>query len=110
MDWTQAEVFIRRCIVCGVDLKTAWSSQRIVKSVGASVIRVQIGAAKCVAIPVSMLQVINAHLDGGGVFDRTYFSQKYPVEAKNRGCMIHVIGQIFVKAGLARQNRRSYVI
>jgi predicted Rdx family selenoprotein len=110
MDWAQAEVLIRRCIVCGVDLKTAWSSQRIVKSVGTSVIRVQIGATNRVVIPMSMLQVINAHLDGGGVFDRTYFSQKYPVEAKNRGCMIHVIGQIFVKAGLARQSGTGYVI
>jgi hypothetical protein len=43
------------------------------------------------------------------VYDGDYFREHFPLQAVDHPCHVHVVGQIFVKAGLAKQINLQYI-
>ena len=120
MSWSQAKSRIVKNIRVGTDLNNANSSNRVVLSLRNDIssnrygytnengFQVQIGSASSIPIPFSILKICYGALSRQNGFAGAYFRQHFPKQAADHPCHVHVIGQIFVKAGLARQHVNSY--
>ena len=124
MDWNEAQDRIRTKIQVGTDVNIAKSKDRVVKSVD-SVINskrcgyhnergfvVPIGKTS-ISIPWSMLEECFCQLSGSG-FSKASFEKAFPCLCNRHGklhkpCYIHVIGQMFVKADVARETKNLSV-
>jgi len=119
MDWNEAKAKIEKTIVVGTDLNTSDSTYRKVLKTnhiceskrynynGEKGFRVQIGKNKnndAVCIPWSMLERCFLELKKRGVFNIKVFREYYPDQCKDHPCHVHVVGMIFVKAGIATLN------
>lgn len=77
--------------------------------------KVQIGSQSYIEIPISMLQtVIEDAVNANRIYNKNVFCNHYPTRAEQKTghpCHIHVIGKIFVLAGVTKQlNSRNYLI
>ena len=121
MNWPKAMKQIKATIRVGTDLNTDRSSYRFVVAVGrlgASAryryrgdkgFVVQIGTNSVISIPWRMLQLCFAALECGRGYDGTFFRSYFPLQASDHGCHVHVVGQILMRGGLARQEGDRYV-
>jgi len=114
MDWNEAQGKIQTNIKVNTDLNSAHSTYRFVKSVD-SVINskrygyhdgrgfvVSIGTSNDIKIPWSMLRECFIQLSSSSGYDSVFFNERFPLQAQDHPCHVHVIGQMFVKAGVAR--------
>lgn len=103
----------------GTDLNTKNSSYRVVlenppyicKKYGYNSIgfKVQIGENQYIDIPLKMLNTIYDYsIKMGGIYNSKVFRNLFPKQASGHGCHIHVVGQLFVKAGVAVQKDGDY--
>lgn len=108
MDWTQAKALILASIGLGTDINTAkceWScgsTYRIVKVVDDCGIKVPIGRANEITISWSMLENCYQEMCKATGYNGTVFKSLYPKEHSTHSCHVHVVGQIFSRAGLAK--------
>jgi len=108
MDWSEAKTRIRESVRPGTDINTckcAWtrgSNYRIVKACDDQAIRVPIGKTNVAKISWSMLERCFKELNGPNGYGTKEFKTLYPKESP---CHVHVVGQIFAQAGLARVDR-----
>lgn len=76
--------------------------------------KVKIGKNSYIEIPWSMLENMfedSKNETNGNIYRNPVFVNRYPDQAHNHGCHIHVIGKMFVYAGVARQiSIRNYLI
>lgn len=120
MDWNQARDKIGTHVKVGTDLNTPASNYRFVKSVD-SIFNsehygyhnergfvVPIGRSNNIKIPWRMLEKCFLQLNSPAGYDGTFFRQHFPLQAQDHGCHVHVVGQIFVAAGIARLEGRKY--
>jgi hypothetical protein len=67
--------------------------------------KIQIGKSSTIDIPISM--IINIYKYSFNKNRRIYnsfvFKELYPKQSSNHGCYVHSIGQILVKAGIAKE-------
>lgn len=120
MDWNEAEGKIQTNIQVGTDLNSSNSTYRFVKSVDSVIcskrysydnergFAVSIGSSRDIKIPWSTVRECFFQLSSSSGYDTASFKKRFPLQAKDHPCYIHTIGQIFVKAGLARTNGRRY--
>jgi len=71
---------------------------------------VRIGESTDLEIPWSMLESCFDALEGPGGYDGTSFRERYPTQAEHHLCHVHVIGMMFVKAGIARAEGARYIL
>lgn len=114
MDWHQAQARIREKIKIGTDVNTPKSSYRFVTAVDSPInssrygyyneygFIIPIGQSNTVKIPWSMLKECFAALNSLNGYDGTFFKMRFPLQAKDHPCHVHVVGQLFVKAGIAQ--------
>ena len=114
MNWDQANRLIRAKIRTGTDLNTPASTYRFVKSVASTFdsdrygyhnergFTVAIGRSNCIRIPWSMLKECFAQVISPDGYDGTFFRERFPLQARDHPCHVHVVGQILVAAGIAR--------
>jgi hypothetical protein len=121
MEWWEAQELIEEKIKIGTDLNTDKSTYRVVNSIGN--IRdsqrygygsekgfiVQIGKSKRISIPWKMLAKCFLPLSSDKEYDGDYFRRYFPLQATDHPCHVHVVGQLFVKAGIARQKNATYI-
>lgn len=63
---------------------------------------VQIGKASKIKISISMLKACYEEaVKNNQIYNRAVFQKFYAVQLKDHGCHVHVIGQIFLLAGVA---------
>lgn len=75
--------------------------------------KVKIGFDTYIEIPWSMLENVftRAINLNNSIYNRAVIRDLYLQQINNHGCHVHVVGQIFVKAGIAvRINARNYKI
>lgn len=120
MTWAQAKSRIARRIRVGTDLNNLNSSHRIVLSVRNDIsssrygynnedgFQVQIGSDSSICIPLSMLRTCYGALGSQNGYGGAFFRQHYATQAGDHPCHVHVVGQIFVTAGLAMRQGNSY--
>lgn len=120
MDWPSAQAKIRETIRLNTDLNTTRSTYRRVWSTSATIestrygyksesgLVVSIGKANKVGIPWSMLKECFAQLHNPQGYDGKYFREHYPLQAQDHPCHVHVVGQIFVAAGIAYLDGNKY--
>ena len=120
MDWNQAQSKIRTHVKVGSDVNTPASTYRFVGSVDSIInserygyhnergFTVSIGRSKKVKIPWSMLKECFFQLDSPNGYDGTFFRERFPLQVKNHPCHVHVVGQIFVAAGIAQTDGKRY--
>ena len=115
MDWEEAESRIRAGVTVGVDLNTVRSTCRRVLAADVPIdsraygyhnehgFIVSIGRSSSakIRIPWSMLKECFGALAAADGYSGAFFRTKYPKQACIHGCHVHVVGQIFVKAGIA---------
>lgn len=122
MDWNKARNQIRANITVGSDLNTQESSYRSVLEVDALIdsaryayqgergFIISIGDSTNVKIPWSMLKECYPQLSVSHGYMGAFFRKRFPLQAKDHPCHVHVVGQIFMVAGLAtRKDKRTYV-
>jgi hypothetical protein len=122
MNWEKAEILIRSKIFNNVHLDSKSEYKYIEagpnyyckqydynNSLG---FKVQIGANNYIEVPFSMLKTLYfSTITNNGIYDRNVIVDLYPMQVKNHGCHVHVIGKIFVLAGIMKQdNSRHYSI
>lgn len=120
MSWAQAKQRILRRIRQGTDLNSVNTRYRVVLAVRHDISSarygyqneagfvVQIGRNSSITIPLSMLRTCYGALSGPPGYDGDFFRQHFPLQAQDHPCRVHVVGQIFVTAGLARRNGNRY--
>ena len=114
MDWNEAQDKVQTNIKVSTDLNSANSTYRFVKSVD-SVINskrygydgergfvVAIGKSNDIKIPWRMLRECFIQLSSSSGYDSVFLNEHFPLQAHDHPCHVHVIGQMFVKAGVAR--------
>jgi len=120
MEWLDAKKIIQAKIKTGLDVNTASSTFRSIKAVDAPIesgsygyqnqrgFVVQIGKDSSITIPWVVLQVCYQMLQSAEGYSGKSFRKDFARQAKNHPCHVHVIGQIFVKAGLAEEKSDVY--
>jgi len=120
MDWDQAKDIIRKKVIVGTDLNTRKSSYRFVISVDSAIssdrygysneigYRVRIGKSQVIPVPWGMLEKCFRALYSESGYNSRFFCENFPTQADDHPCYVHVVGQIFVRAGLAREEGNSY--
>jgi hypothetical protein len=122
MNWVQAQRRIRAHVKVGIDLNTPASKYRFVQAVD-SIINserynyqsergfiVSIGREAKIKIPWGMLEECFMQLKSPEGFDGSFFRKRFPLQAQDHSCHVHVVGRIFAVAGLARVEGRHYYI
>lgn len=120
MEWQFVEEALMK-IEKGTDLNTLNSTYRVVldnppylcKKYGYNSVgfKVRIGKNQNLDIPLNMLKTIYDHsIKIGGVYDSKVFWHLFSRQASDHGCHVHVVGQLFVKAGIAKLANGEYVL
>lgn len=111
MEWHLVQEALMK-IEKGTDLNTKKSTCRVVldkppyicKNYGYNSIgfKIRIGNNKHIDIPLKMLNTIYDYsIKSGGVYDSTVLRSLFPKQASGHPCHVHVVGQLFVKSGIA---------
>ncbi len=120
MTWIRAQQRILEKISQGTDLNSPNTTYRIVLEVRDDIssgrygyknetgFKVQIGKKNSINIPLDMLQRCYGALSSPKNYDGKFFRINYPLQAKDHPCHVHTVGRIFVLAGLAKRNKKSY--
>ena len=120
MDWSVAKARISRRITLRFDLNTPESTWREVLEIGPlrdqktygyhgeSGFVVRVGAVNSISIPWKMLETCFHALDTSEGYDVKFFKSVYRLQEKHQNCHVHVVGEIFVRAGLARRVGLKY--
>lgn len=120
MDWQEARRRIEAQVRVGMDLNTEASTYRFVEKVEAPInsdrygydnetgLVVPIGESNRIRIPWSMLEVCFHQLSTPDGYDSSFFREQFPLQHKDHGCHIHVVGRVFVVAGIAEIEGRRY--
>jgi hypothetical protein len=121
MDWDQAQSKIRAHVRVGTDLNTPNSTYRFVESVDSLInserygyhnergFTVPIGRFSKIKIPWSMLKECFFQVNSPRGYDGAFFRERFPLQAQDHPCHIHVVGQIFVTAGIAQTDGKKYL-
>jgi hypothetical protein len=122
MDWNYAQIKINTNVKIGTDINTASSTYRKIVSVNAIAnsarygyrneigFTVSIGQSVKINIPWSMLKECFSQLNSVDGYNGAFFRKRFPIQAKDHPCHVHVVGQIFVAAGFADIEDGSYRI
>jgi len=108
VNWIEAKKLIRDRVKPGTDLNTPKSSYRFVQDISDQGIAVLIGKTSIITISWDMLANCYQEMCRPTGYNRAVFKSLYPKKCRNRPCHVHVVGQIFVRAGLARVDGRTY--
>jgi hypothetical protein len=125
MTWTQAKLLIESKLTENISFDPTSESRSIIESPSSYSCRtynyypekgfkVKIGYYSYIDIPWSMLENMfedSKKEKNRNIYRHSVFVNRYPNQAKNHGCHIHVVGKMFVYAGVARQvSARNYMI
>ncbi len=120
MDWKEAQRRIEIHVKVGTDLNTPASTYRFVEAVESPInsarygyenetgFVVPIGQSNKIKIPWSMLEKCFYQLDSPHGYDSGFFRERFSLQYKDHPCHVHVVGQIFVVAGIARVEGNKY--
>jgi len=120
MDWEQVQRRIEAHVKVGTDLNTPASTYRFVEVVELPInstrygydnetgFVVPIGQSNKIKIPWRMLEECFYQLDSPHGYDSDFFKERFPLQHKDHPCHVHVVGQIFVVAGVARVEGNRY--
>lgn len=120
MDWGKAKVQILQQISVGTDLNTSDSSHRVVLDIRENIsskrygyknepgFKVRIGSSSSIPIPFSVLKQCYSALGKSTGYNGDFFRNHFPKQASDHPCHVHVVGQIFVAAGLANEYDYEY--
>jgi hypothetical protein len=109
MEWDLARIAIRG-VEAGTDLNTSKSNCRSFVGNTERGVKVQIGKSIQIEIGDEVLKPCFNALSTPHGYNTWFFQEKFPNLYKTHGCHVHAIGQLFVKAGLARQNEERYFL
>ena len=112
MDWQTARNLIAQRIEVETDLNTTDSTYRkVLEYSEADGVTVQIGekTSNKITILWAMLESCFYQLNTTEGYSGKYFRRQYKKQAKTHGCHVHVVGRIFVVAGLAVADESRYV-
>lgn len=125
MNWETANSQILSNLSIGLGINTRNSSHRVILQIPpyqcntfnygkVEGFKVKIGSSEnsTIEIPMSMLKSIyEASINNNGVFDNGVFVKLFAKQQIQHPCHVHVVGQIFVKAKLAKfDGSRKYTL
>lgn len=120
MEWSDAKQIIQLKIKEGTNVNSESSTFRFVKSVDSLIesksygyrnqtgFVIQIGTNNKINIPWCVLQECFQMLQCADGYSGISFRKRFPLQATHHPCHVHVIGQVFVKAGLAEERAGVY--
>ena len=118
MDWRQAKSRISAAVGLGTRLGRPNSSPRDVVGVerpcmrygyggeAGFIVRIGVKNGDTIDVPWSMLRTCYGEMASGS-YSGEVFRRHYPKQASTHGCHIHVVGMMFVVAGLAVSDGRT---
>lgn len=120
MNWEEAKNLISTKIIKHTDINTDISTFRIIEKTnhkcnsydynGELGFKVPIGTKTFINIPWTMLQNCFNALSTIDGFGTNYFQLRYSNQYKDHDCHVHVVGMIFVVAGIATLKGRQYFL
>ena len=122
MNWNEASLLIQNSIHLGDDVNTPKSTFRFVQEIppyqckkysyqNEVGYKVKIGGTTVVEIPMGMLETLfNLSVENNRTYNSKIFKKSFPVQAKDHGCHVHVVGRIFELSGVARKSGSDYEI
>lgn len=109
MNWNKAKQRIESNITTNSRLPTMRGTFRPVEAVdGQRGPLVRIGESSRIRIPWTMLEKCFGALMSADGYDTKFFQEHFLKEYLDHDCHVHVVGQIFVEAGLAKMEGTSY--
>jgi len=120
MNWKEAQRLIKVHVKIGSDLNTQRSNYRFVEGVESPISSarygydnetgfvVSIGQSNKIKIPWSMLEECFHQLGSPNGYGNDLFRERFPLQHKDHPCHVHVVGQIFVVAGIAKVEDNRY--
>jgi hypothetical protein len=122
MDWEEAKEQIKARIIKGQDINTERSSLRKILETGiictkydyagdeGFLVKISNYPVNDIQIPWSMLERCFPALKTTEGYGGRFFRRTYPKQAEDHPCHVHVVGQIFKNAGLAREQAGQYFL
>jgi hypothetical protein len=113
MDWNYAQNKIKANLKVGTDLNTENSTYRKVVAMNEMIeserygyhneegFLVSIGKTVKIKIPWNMLKECFSQLISMDGYSGVSFRKRFPIQANDHPCHVHVVGQIFVASSLA---------
>jgi hypothetical protein len=113
MHWKHAQHEISTRVKIGTNVNTPRSTYRFIQSVDSAInsaryeyrgeqgFVVSIGQSSYIDIPWNMLSECFTQLAGPDGYDGKFFRRRFPLQANDHPCHVHVVGQILVAAGIA---------
>jgi len=120
MNWPEARRIIESALEPGTDLNTQASKLRFLKQKDAVFssrrygyqrqrgLAVSIGKGSVLKIPWPMLEACFEALHSSAGYSGTFFRRRFPLQARDNPCHVHVVGMIFVRAGVADSDGKRY--
>lgn len=102
-NWNEARRMIREKVNVGDDLNTDRSTWRIVLDKANWGYRVKIGKSNDIKIKWGDLEALWNKLHSTGKYNRDSFENNFPSHWNGHKCGLGVVGEIFVRAGLAQK-------
>lgn len=110
MNWTTAREKLSSKIAPGTRIPTTRNSLRTVLSVDeVTGFTVRIGQKSRTSVSISweMLEACYEVLASPSGYDTDFFQSNFPDQYRKHDCSVHVVGQLFVKADLAKLVRQN---
>lgn len=109
MEWSEAKAALGKLNV-GVCVNTTRSTYRQIISKSENDFQVRVGnsASAFITVTDEMLKNCFVALSQEAGYSRNFFKVYYSQKCKSKPCFVHVIGQLFVKAGIAVQDQTGY--
>ena len=107
MKWDLARISIRG-LKEGTDLNTNKSHCRSFVGITERDVKVQIGKTIQIEIVDEVLKLCFNALSTPQGYNTWFFQEQFPNLYRAHRCHVHAIGQLFVKAGVAKQRGKGY--
>lgn len=106
---TQTTIDFLKNLHVGLNIDTSNSHGRVVKDIKITenkkdfTLIIKIGQNTTIGVDKQMLtSLYNSSIHNNGVYNKHIFQSLYPQKLNNHPCYVHVVGMLFVKAGLAK--------
>ena len=95
-----------------LDLNTTRSRFRRVRNINNTEVKVPFSQNSSVQLNfISLFQIYSLTIENNGIYNKQIGLQILPNRTRNHGCIVHIVGMIFVRIGIMRSiSSRNYQI
>jgi hypothetical protein len=93
--------FCKNNLTLNLDLNTPRSTFRRVLNINNTELKVPFSQNSSVQLNfISLIQIYSLTIENNGIYNKQICLQILPNQTRNHGCIVHIVGMIFVRIGI----------